>query len=63
MAAPSSHPDVALELARFAQVALKTTRQDARRMACLCEAAKHVMDMEVNRLVAAAANSPCLMSY
>jgi hypothetical protein len=63
MAAPSSPPDVSVELARFAEVALKTTRQDARRMACLCEAGKHIMDMEVNKLVAAAANSPCLMSY
>ena len=56
-------PDVTQELARFAQVALSTTRQDGRRMACLCEAGKHVMEMEVTRLLAAAANSPCLMSY
>ena len=61
--AASPPPDVAQELARFAQVALSTTRQDGRRMACLCEAGKHVMEMEVTRLVAAAANSPCLMSY
>ena len=40
----SSPPSgVALELARFAQVAEKTPRQDGRRMACLREAGKHVM--------------------
>ena len=63
MAASPAPPDVAKELARFAQVALKATRQDGRRMACLCEAGKHVVEMEVSRLVAAAANSPCMMSY
>ena len=63
MAAPPSPPNVAQEIARFAQVVLKTDRQDGRRMACLCEAGKHVMEMEISRLVIAAAGAPCLMTY
>ena len=61
-ASPPPH-NVAQELARFAQIALKTDKQDVRRMACLCEAGKHVMELQVCQLVVAAGTSPCLMCY